>query len=219
MKKILFVLILIVCCNGITEAGLSSTIYPSAKGYAIDNYREDGTFDRFFPYEDVRVGLPSWGEARGYVEFRIDSIKDVIFSTSDEDGTITEYKLDQIYLRRWWYSGSTANSNTSLYGYTGNGLANNSDVYNTDMLIKTGVGSYGSINVTDFVINLRNNNEIYAGFVLKEEKNGILLNYGAFFLDAKYTVVPEPTTLLLFAVGAICLERFSGKRKNIKRWG
>jgi len=204
MNKILLVLMLtIICCNGLTNAGLKLTIEPIATGYAVDN-DYDGTFDSFYGTprdddDDVRVGLLSWGEARGYIEFKVNNIPDSLI----EENTCNILHLDKIYLRRWWYSGSNLESKTSVYGYAGDGRADSFDVYKTNSLIKANVGKYELIDVTDFVTNLMNNNKIYTGFVLAEKRNGIILNYGAFYLNAIY--IPEPCTMVLIVSGLMLI--------------
>jgi len=217
----------------LTKYGAIRSSEPSATGYAVDhncngcvsvNYPHtyDGTFDRYYGTnpqrvfggpriwedEDVRVGLPFWGEARGVVEFSLYGVPDEIYvyepwqDTDNDEPAYTLY-LDKIYLRRYWFSGNE-NSNTSIYGYVGDGYMGRSDIYETDLLIASNVGSYGRIDVTDFVKNLKDDNS-YAGFLLKETRNGSLLNYSSFYLDATY--IPEPCTISLMAVGALPLMR------------
>jgi hypothetical protein len=202
--------VVFVCCNGLTNATII-TIEPIATGYAVD-YDYDGTFDRFYGTprdDDVRVGRLSWGEARGHVEFRITGIPSTIReyeSGNTNDKVFKTLYLDKIYLRRYWYSGSNTESKTSLYGYVGDGRSYGNEEYKVDNLIEENIGRYGLVDVTDFVVGLKNNNHTYAGFVLQEKQDNVILNYGHFWLEAYY-VIPEPTTLSLLALGAVLLKR------------
>lgn len=209
-------ILIVMCCVSVSQSALTAfepLVYRTssyAVGYAID-YNFDGTFDRWYGTprdEDVRVGLPSWGEARGQVEFRVSNIpltkKDYRDVDGDDNFAPTLY-LDKIYLKKYWFSASNQDADMSLYGYVGDGRAYGDDVYKLDNLLLENISRYyGSIDVTDFVRPLMGGSLSFAGFVLKETKQGSLVNYGSFYLDATY--IPEPMTLfLLFTSGIFVL--------------
>lgn len=230
MKKTALVLILtVICCNESTNATII-TIEPSATGYALDynyeNYTYDGTFDRYYGNnpksiisegkriwddDDVRVGLPDWGEARGIVEFRLSGVPYEIYVYEQEptrNNPNPPYyilTLDRIFLRRHWFSGSIIDTKTTIYGYNADGYMAPSDIQKMDYLVAENIGRNGSIDVTNFIKDLKDGNNYYAGFTLKETRYGALLNYGSFYLDAYY--IPEPTTLSLLALGAVLLKK------------
>lgn len=88
----------------------------------------------------------------------------------------------------------------------GDGRSYGNEEYKVDNLIEENIGRYGLVDVTDFVVGLKNNNHTYAGFVLQEKQDNVILNYGHFWLEAYY-VIPETTTLSLLALGAVLLKR------------
>ncbi len=210
MNKIssIIILIIFIYCNIIygsiefTDDGAIMSIELKTAGYAVDE-DFDGIFDKRYFSNDrlqVRVGNLSWGESRGYIEFNLSQITDELRYEPNPNTMLT---LDKIYLYRYWYSGTGTNPNTNLYGYIGNGKIDSTDVYETDFLITTIIKPYGSIDVTDFIISLKEQ-EKYAGFVLKENKLNLIYNYGNFRLNAIY--VPEPTTFIILLMGIISLK-------------
>lgn len=223
MKKILLIVIMsIMCYVGVANAsstthhanGVSKT--PTATGYAID-YDYDGTFDRFYGSprdDDVSIGLLSWGETRGYAEFSIGTIRDTItrydipdwWEEGDEfnDEWMTILHLDRIYLNTLWYSGSSTESAMSIYGYEGDGIGILSHgIYQTNLLIASGIGDYESVDVTDFVISLMHDDADYAGFTMVETRDGVIKNYYSEGFELDFIYIPEPMTILILAIGIV----------------
>ncbi len=130
----------------------------------------DGTGDSVFPGNFFTVILGSSGEAAEFAEFDISEL------SIPEGETITnarfEVKIAGLEVGGLGASLGDTPDNIGVFGYAGNGVADTSD-FETGILLDTedtsnpSVGQQLSFDITDFVQNLVNNGESFAGIGLR----------------------------------------------------
>jgi Ca2+-binding RTX toxin-like protein len=151
----------------------------------------DGTGDSVFPGNFFIVILGSSGEAAEFAEFNIDE-----FSIPQGE-TIANARFD-VKITGLEVGGLGASfgdnpDSIGAFGYAGNGVADASD-FEAGVLLDTedtsdpSVGQQLSFDVTDFVQNLVNNNESFAGISLRA------LEFGGLLVDP--TSVSMPTLIV-----------------------
>jgi hypothetical protein len=109
----------------------------------------------------------------------------------------------------------------SLYGYVGDGVVDLNDMLATTSLLIPQIsdGEVGTtvLPVTAFISSRVSHGDPYAGFMcrqLGESLAGYYQIYASPSLTVTYTVVPEPSTLVLLATGAVSLLACAWRRRG-----
>jgi len=205
----LLVAVAALAAAGSAKAAVGISLSPVDDAFATDQ-PNDGVFDLLFPSSPANIvgGSPN-AEYRSALEFQLTSIP---LNSIINSATIT--------LREVAASGSGGSVGVNVHAYVGNGVVELSDMYVNHQVAGPVIVNLGvppppiQFDVTNAINGFYTSGATFAGFMLRGPPNDFALQLGSNdnpnvgsrpTLGIVYTVVPEPSTLMLLALGAVGL--------------